>query len=366
MWSQPYNDKVRLFERYTDLVTGSAFVLSCVMPKDTAQNRRKAKEKLDLRAQKRIHPEPSAITFGELVNRHNAYQLAHWKPSTAKQDAMHSVRLVNLIGAEFPVNKLTAGYITTVLDKSGESNTWKNEKLKHIKQLIRWAYRQQYIESTDCVDRMTRWPDKSVREKVSQKYMEKNELKELLDSMDDAGYALITKTLALTGMRIGELIALEIKDVDFDAGIIRINKTYELNTGIVGSPKTFDSSREIYMRPEVAELMRAAVLRSKQIGLANGFRAKLLFPWHDGGYLHYDAYRAYFGPRAKRVTGRKLSIHSLRHTFTALMAEADVPLAIVSRQLGHHDSKVTQDIYMHVTEERKKRDASVLDNVRIM
>ena len=59
---------------------------------------------------------------------------------------------------------------------------------------------------------------------------------------------------------------------------------------------------------------------------------------------------------------RKNNIGLLYH----VMAEADVPLPIVSRQLGHHDSKVTADIYMHVTEERKKKDASLLDNVRIM
>jgi integrase len=184
--------------------------------------------------------------------------------------------------------------------------------------------------------------------------------------MEDVGYAMVTKMLVLTGMRIGELIALEINDVDFERNVIKITKTYELYTGMVGTPKTFDSAREIHMRPEVAELAKSAVHRSKQIGLANGHRSKLLFPWHDGGYLHYTAYRAYFGPRAERVTGRKISIHALRHTFTALMAEADVPLPIVSRQLGHHDSKVTADIYMHVTEERKKKDASLLDNVRIM
>ena len=89
MWTQDYNGKVRYFERYKDS-TGGAFVLSTVMPKDTAQNRRKAKEKLDLKAMKR-KPKTESITFGELVALHNAYQSAHWKPSTAKQDAMHCV-----------------------------------------------------------------------------------------------------------------------------------------------------------------------------------------------------------------------------------------------------------------------------------
>ena len=364
MWTQPYKDKVRFFERYKD-TAGNDFVLSCIMPKDTAQNRRKAKDKLDLKACKR-QPKTQSLTFSELVALHNAYQLAHWKPSTAEQDYMQSVRLVELIGESFPIDKLTAGYITQVLDSSGKSATWKNSKLKHLKQIIRWAYRQQYIENTECVDRMTRWPEKSARAKVKEKYMEKSELKALLDSMDDVGYCMITKMLALTGMRIGELIALELSDVDFEHNVIRITKTYELNAKKVGTPKTFDSTREIHMRPEVVELAKSAVLRSKQIGLANGHRSKLLFPWHDGGFMHYDAYRAYFNPRAEKVTGRKLTIHSLRHTFTSLMAEADVPISIVSRQLGHHDSKVTADIYIHVTEERKKKDANLLDTVRIM
>ena len=364
MWTQPYKDKVRYFERYKD-TSGNDFVLSCIMPKDTAQNRRKAKDKLDLKARKR-QPKTTSLTFSELVNLHNAYQLAHWKPSTAEQDRMQSVKLVALIGESYPIEKLTAGYITQVLDSSGENATWKNSKLKHLKQIIRWAYRQQYIDNTECIDRMTRWPEKSARAKVKEKYMEREELKALLDSMEDVGYCMVTKMLALTGMRIGELIALELKDVGFEQNVIRITKTYELNAKKVGTPKTFDSTREIHMRPEVVELAKSAVLRSKQIAIASGRRTWLLFPWHDGGYLHYDAYRAYFNPRAEKVTGRKLTIHSLRHTFTALMAESDVPISIVSRQLGHHDSKVTADIYMHVTEERKKKDASLLDTVRIM
>lgn len=56
MWTQPYNDKVRFFERYKD-GTGNTFVLSCTMPKDTAQNRRKAKDKLA------IQPIPEKCRF---------------------------------------------------------------------------------------------------------------------------------------------------------------------------------------------------------------------------------------------------------------------------------------------------------------
>ena len=61
-----------------------------------------------------------------------------------------------------------------------------------------------------------------------------------------------------------------------------------------------------------------------------------------------------------------MQIHSLRHTYTSLMAEAGVPIETISRQLGHADSKVTRDIYMHVTERIKQADNERLEAVCIL
>lgn len=48
------------------------------------------------------------------------------------------------------------------------------------------------------------------------------------------------------------------------------------------------------------------------------------------------------------------------------MAESGVPLDVISRQLGHHGSQVTRDIYFHVTQRLAKQDAEQLEAVSIM
>lgn len=69
---------------------------------------------------------------------------------------------------------------------------------------------------------------------------------------------------------------------------------------------------------------------------------------------------------SEKTIGHSLPVHSLRHTYTSLMAEAGVPIETISRQLGHADSKVTRDIYMHVTDKIRKADNSRLDAVKIL
>lgn len=67
-----------------------------------------------------------------------------------------------------------------------------------------------------------------------------------------------------------------------------------------------------------------------------------------------------------RTIGRPLSTHALRHTHTSLLAAAGIPLDVISRRLGHADSKVTREIYLHVTELLKDKDAALLDAVTLI
>ena len=49
-----------------------------------------------------------------------------------------------------------------------------------------------------------------------------------------------------------------------------------------------------------------------------------------------------------------------------MLAEAGVPLETISRRLGHSDSKITREVYMHVTEGMKRQDRERLEKVRIL
>ena len=55
----------------------------------------------------------------------------------------------------------------------------------------------------------------------------------------------------------------------------------------------------------------------------------------------------------------------LRHTFTSVYAEKGLKLDQISRQLGHSNSKITKEVYYHVTQGQKVLDALNLDKISI-
>jgi integrase len=77
-------------------------------------------------------------------------------------------------------------------------------------------------------------------------------------------------------------------------------------------------------------------------------------------------YSKYFRENTEAILGRRLSPHALRHTHTAMLAEAGVPLETISRRLGHSDSKITREVYMHVTDNMRQRDRERIQQVKIL
>lgn len=360
--------RTRFFESYRDKVNGKKRTVSVVMDKNTAATRQAAQEILleKIRQAAAAAGSPESITLGELIRKYNAYQAASFKPSTCLQNQMHMVKIERALGSGTLVKDLTAGRIVEALNSFKESATWKNEKLRHIKALIRWAYYHEYVENKDFIERIQRWPEPSAREKIQDKFMERDELKALCAGMVEERWALLTRFLALSGLRIGEAIALHISDLDFKQRKIKVTKSYALNIHEVTTTKTGSSTREVYMRRELFDLCRT--IRQLALRQANvyGYPPRLLFAdLETGGYMKYESYAKYFRENTKKILGRQLGVHSLRHTFTSLMAENNVPLDVISRQLGHHDSQITRDIYFHVTRKLAEQDAEQLEAVAI-
>ena len=96
------------------------------------------------------------------------------------------------------------------------------------------------------------------------------------------------------------------------------------------------------------------------------FKTKHFFCDDEGHRINYDAYRMYFERRMMSAVGRKLTPHALRHTHTAMLAEAGVPLETISRRLGHSDSEITRQVYMHVTNKMREKDREIVNRVKIL
>lgn len=209
-------------------------------------------------------------------------------------------------------------------------------------------------------------------------YFEKEELALFLKKVKENGLFMdeaIFITLSYTGIRVGELVALKWKDIDFDKRTIYITKTYynpDNNTVKyqLVPPKTKKSRRKIVVDTAVIETLKK--LKEEQEKIIQ----HLGVSYNDSGYVFANVYRhpgypvliKFVESRMARILKRtelnsSLTPHSLRHTHTSLLAEAGVGLEEIMERLGHHDDEVTRKVYLHVTNEMKREASDKFSNL---
>jgi integrase len=247
---------------------------------------------------------------------------------------------------------------------ANKPNVTINTYLTRLKAMLRWGY--QHDMCPDIAGKLKLLPDKSERQKIVDKFLEKDELQKLLDGMKVEKWKMFTQFLSLSGLRIGEAIALEYSDLDLKARIIHVTKTFSLTVKKTTPPKTIDSVRDVFMQDELLSLCRKLVAQAKRQALEMGYKSDLIFCDIDGNYIDYAVYEKYLRENGQAILGRKLTSHVMRHTMTSLFSEAGVDLSVIARRLGHHDSQLTSDIYLHCTQAQREKDNEAIKSVSIL
>ena len=171
------------------------------------------------------------------------------------------------------------------------------------------------------------------------RYLNADELDALLHATPDTELGRLEQTLyltaAMTGLRRGELLALRWQDVDFDAGVIRVRRTY--SRGQFGTPKSQRSSRAVPLAERVASALRGHQQESRF-----GAELDLVFAHPQlGQVLDPSKVRKRFQATARRAGLRPVRVHDLRHTFGTRMAAAGAPLRAIQEWMGHSDQRTT-------------------------
>ena len=370
MWAEKTPaGKIKFVERYEDPMTGKSRKVSCTMDKDTRTTRKAAAQILDAEIQKRLTAAPSAdhsLTLSGLVDLYREDQKQNVKPSTYSRNYFACKRLIDILGADTLVSRLNAGYVRKQFNSTGDENGTLNERLARLKALIRWGYKNDYIDDIRWLDKLDKSPDPEKKERLQEKFLESEELKRLLSSMSVPQWRLLTAFLALSGLRVGEAIALNLNDVDTHNRMIHVSKTWDTNNELTTTAKTLSSSRDVYMQDELLDLCRKIKAFTLSENLRNGCKSDLLFCDPNGEHIVYTAYNKHLKENALRILGRRITPHALRHTHVALMAEAHVDLEIISRRLGHNSSKVTRDIYYHVTKRAQARANESIRSIKLI
>lgn len=369
MWVEKLdNGKYKMIERYEDYLTGKLKRVSLTMEKNTAQTRKIAQKTLNEKIEKKMRVTPKKnVTFSELVNAYQADQKKTVRPSTYKRNSSACKTLMEILGKDILIERITAGYVRGKMAATGKAPGTLNEHLTRFKALIRWGYKNDFVKSIEFLDKIEMFKDIPHKQKIQNKYLESDELKFLLEQMSVPTWKLLTEFLALSGLRPGEAIALEATDVDFKQKVIHVTKTYDANNATIGPPKTHCSIRDVYMQPELEAFCHQIQMQMLRRQLMYGLPKQKLFMFSETGkYLSYFSFNKYIKTNTLRLFGRKLTAHSLRHTHASLMFEQGISVEVITRRLGHENSKITKEIYLHVTKKLQEKDKEQLSKIKIL
>lgn len=153
----------------------------------------------------------------------------------------------------------------------------------------------------------------------------------------------------LTGMRIGEILALRWKRLDFERGTIEVAET--CSDGQFGPPKTRSSHRVIPMSASLRGL-----LESHKQQCTRTEPDDLAFCTFKGTPLSAkNLYNRELAPTCDRLEMPRVSWHSFRHTHATLLGEVGESVKTAQAILGHSDLQTTLNTYMHVVPDSQRR-----------
>lgn len=181
-----------------------------------------------------------------------------------------------------------------------------------------------------------------------------------------------------SGLRKGELLALEWSDIDFAADTVRVSKAVSVVAGeqVCKAPKTKNSNRTVSI-PHFLTL-RLKALRTSQLA----YRLSVgdywqgenwIFTQSNGKQMNYSTPYAAFQDIIKRYNeGKKptaqlpaIPFHGLRHTSATLLIASKQDVRTVSSRLGHAQASTTMNIYAHQLQESDRKAANALENMLV-
>ena len=224
-------------------------------------------------------------------------------------------------------------YINKLVNKGYAQKTISNHKMV-VNRIFEYAVLNNYTEFNPCASvKLPKNLQKSKRSAASPE-----EEKIILKSADEWLFPFIA---LMTGARKGEILALQYKDIDFNANTIKISKSiyYEGNNPKLKPPKN-GKNRTVPLLDPLREKLLERKFNQKDFIISD----------EEGKPISKKAFRWRYAQFQKK-TGVSCTAHQIRHSYATTAFECDISPKAVQEILGHKQLSTTMDIY---TDFRKK------------
>ena len=260
-------------------------------------------------------------------------------------------------------------WVTAMHEEGGASGKTIKNKHGFLSSVFEHAVRSRHVTSNPC--KGTRLP-KTVRDPMV--FLTHDEYARFLDYITPRWQPLVA-TMFSTGLRWGEITALQVGDVDLEQATITITRAWkDAERGReLGPPKSEAARRTISLAPETVDLLRPLTVgRSAKAWLFVNTRGDVVKGqtfhdnvWQPAVRLVNGEPGQKVGPKAKRVArrldaegrviepatvplGKWPRPHDARHSCASWLLGAAVPINYVQAHLGHESITTTVDRYGHV------------------
>lgn len=256
--------------------------------------------------------------------------------------------LDNKIIQKFLLEKYKSGRLD---NNGGLSNKTIRDIAAVIKSSLKFAIKEEYIQNMN-LDFI--YPKTNKKEKIyTLSKQEQSTLTNYILKNPTIKSLGVLLTL-YSGIRIGELCALQWKDIDFKANILHINKTIQrvyikdtkVNTSkiIITNPKTHNAEREIPLNKDFANTLKKYKTNENDYLLSC-----------NSNWVEPRTYRRFFEGILKKANIEKINFHGLRHTFATNCINLGIDYKTVSELLGHATVNITLNLYVHPQMSQKKK-----------
>lgn len=288
-----------------------------------------------------------------------------WRPATIRAYRGSVTRHINPALGHLAVGALTVQDVQGWLDKQAEDYAPATVYRRHatLSSALRWAVGSGVVDRNVCeVARPQARPQTRARA------LSVDEARALARACESEWYGPVILAALLTGMRVGELIALRWPNVESQRDPRRIHVFEALSEkdrpGMPSAPKN-GGTRTIPVSPTLRGVLiehRERVQRWQQRPRVVAFTDRnLVFPSQRGSPGSRRGIATALERVCQRASVPRITFHELRHTYATLLIEGGRPLTDVQRLLGHRYYSTTADYYVHLTEQGRDEIGAAID-----